>query len=82
MVKKSDAPNAWEDDDWESQADKEAQEPAAPAAPPPLTKKERLAQHAELNRKIWETAYVSISLSLPRPTTTHSVFENFGKIAL
>ncbi|KAK8117096.1 uncharacterized protein PG998_005377 [Apiospora kogelbergensis] len=56
MVKKSDVPNAWEDDDWESQADKEAQEPAASAAPAPLTKKERLAQHAELNRKIWETA--------------------------
>ncbi|KAK7932115.1 hypothetical protein PG985_002827 [Apiospora marii] len=54
MVKKNSAPNAWEDDDWESQADKEAQEPAAPAAP--LTKKERLAQHAELNRKIWESA--------------------------
>ncbi|KAK7976729.1 hypothetical protein PG989_015192 [Apiospora arundinis] len=58
MVKKSNVPNAWEDD-WESQADKEAQEPAAPAPPAPLTKKERLAQHAELNRKIWETAYVS-----------------------
>ncbi|KAK8015281.1 hypothetical protein PG990_008577 [Apiospora arundinis] len=55
MVKKSNVPNAWEDD-WESQADKEAQEPAAPAPPAPLTKKERLAQHAELNRKIWETA--------------------------
>ncbi|KAK8070129.1 hypothetical protein PG994_006745 [Apiospora phragmitis] len=56
MVKKSSVPNAWEDDDWESQADKEAQEPAAQAPPAPLTKKERLAQHAELNRKIWETA--------------------------
>lgn len=58
MVKKNSAPNAWEDDDWESQADKEAQEPSIPAPSAPLTKKERLAQHAELNRKIWESAYV------------------------
>ncbi|KAK8085603.1 hypothetical protein PG997_006874 [Apiospora hydei] len=55
MVKKSSVSDAWEDD-WESQADKEAKEPAATAPPAPLTKKERLAQHAELNRKIWETA--------------------------
>ncbi|KAK8131265.1 hypothetical protein PG984_007703 [Apiospora sp. TS-2023a] len=56
MAKNNSAPNAWEDDDWESQADKEAQEPAVPTPPAPLTKKERLAQHAEQNRKIWESA--------------------------
>ncbi|RYP92804.1 hypothetical protein DL770_001084 [Monosporascus sp. CRB-9-2] len=60
MVKKTTkVPDAWEDDDWETQADKAAtegsrDEPEQPAAP--LTKAERLAQHAELNRKLWESA--------------------------
>ena len=62
MVKKaaSKVPDAWEDDDWETQADRAAaegtkdEEPEEPA--PRLTKAERRAQHAELNRKIWESA--------------------------
>ena len=65
MVKKTKVVDAWEDDDWESQADKSAaQEPAAPEPQAPLTKKERLQQHAELNRKILESAYVFVS-SIP-----------------
>jgi hypothetical protein len=63
MTKKSQAqvPDAWEDD-WESQADKAVTNPPAPEpAPAPLSKRERLAQHAELNRKIWEAAYVFLS---------------------
>lgn len=49
--------DAWDDDDWEAQADKAATEPPPPPkAAAPLTKKERLAQHAELNRKLWESA--------------------------
>ncbi|KAK6821952.1 hypothetical protein PG987_014777 [Apiospora arundinis] len=85
MVKKSNVPNAWEDD-WESQADKEAQEPAAPAPPAPLTKKERLAQHAELNRKIWETASPAPPLAQPfkapmtvlarKPTTLNEGYDD------
>ncbi|KAK6083071.1 hypothetical protein SCUP234_03899 [Seiridium cupressi] len=57
MVKKTQIPDAWEDDDWETQADRAAAEPPAPVpAPAPLSKKERIAQHAELNKKIWQAA--------------------------
>ncbi|KAI1631467.1 hypothetical protein F4809DRAFT_165364 [Biscogniauxia mediterranea] len=61
MVKKpaTKVPDAWEDDDWEAQADKAAttgeSEPATESQVK-LSKKERLAQHAELNRKLWESA--------------------------
>ncbi|KAF4989391.1 hypothetical protein FDECE_14729 [Fusarium decemcellulare] len=48
-------PDAWEDD-WETQADKVANEPQQPAPQAALTKAERLAQHAEQNRKLWESA--------------------------
>ncbi|KAM0225684.1 hypothetical protein ACHAQD_000642 [Fusarium lateritium] len=48
-------PDAWEDD-WEAQADKMVQEPEQPISQPPLSKSERLAQHAEQNRKLWESA--------------------------
>ncbi|KAF5718485.1 hypothetical protein FGLOB1_1589 [Fusarium globosum] len=48
-------PDAWEDD-WEAQADKMASEPEQPTQPVPLSKSERLAQHAEQNRKLWESA--------------------------
>ncbi|OHE99514.1 hypothetical protein CORC01_05092 [Colletotrichum orchidophilum] len=51
-------PDAWEDDDWESAADKlDAQ--LTEVQPEPqvlLTKAERLAQHAEQNRRLWESA--------------------------
>ena len=63
MVKKSAVPDAW-DDDWETQADKaadqDAPQPAESVSQPlqPKTKAERLAQHSEANRKLWESAYV------------------------
>ncbi|PHH68166.1 hypothetical protein CDD82_793 [Ophiocordyceps australis] len=49
-------PDAW-DDDWEAQAD-QAQPSSLDAASSsaPLSKAERLTQHAEANRKIWESA--------------------------
>ncbi|KAJ9157834.1 hypothetical protein NKR23_g56 [Pleurostoma richardsiae] len=59
MVGKGKVPDAW-DDDWESAADKtardeeEAEQHATP--PPPMTKAQRLAKHAESNRKLWESA--------------------------
>lgn len=57
MLKRTTVPDAWEDDDWETQADRVVPEPAAPQpAPAPLTKKERFAQHVEFNRKLWEAA--------------------------
>ncbi|KAJ4296775.1 hypothetical protein N0V90_006823 [Kalmusia sp. IMI 367209] len=55
--KQSALADAW-DDDWESLADKEvdAEQKSAPAPKVKLSQKERRAQHAELNRKIWESA--------------------------
>ena len=52
----SSVPDAW-DDDWESQADKEEggvmlQQPEEEK----LSKAERLARHAEENKKMWQTA--------------------------
>ncbi|KAG0649960.1 hypothetical protein D0Z07_3972 [Hyphodiscus hymeniophilus] len=57
MSKKSAVPDAW-DDDWESQADKaDAQAEKAKAEEQvKVSKAERLARHAETNKKIWESA--------------------------
>lgn len=55
-VEKTDVPDAW-DDDWETLADKPAEfiedEPKQPVK---VSKKERRAQHAEEQRKLWESA--------------------------
>lgn len=49
-------PDAW-DEDWETQADKAAQEEERETpAQAPKTKAERWAEHRELNRQIWEAA--------------------------
>jgi hypothetical protein len=61
MVKKTAVPDAW-DDDWEAQADKlvsdDSNKKPEPEPEPeiPQTKAERLARHAETNRKLWESA--------------------------
>ncbi|RFU36012.1 hypothetical protein B7463_g401, partial [Scytalidium lignicola] len=56
MSKKTTIPDAW-DDDWEAQADKsEVTEAVKAERQVNLSKAERLAKHAELNRKIWESA--------------------------
>jgi len=62
MSKKAVIPDAW-DDDWESQADKaDAElESAKVEEPVKVTKQERLAKHAETNKKLWESAYVHLS---------------------
>ncbi|KAI1820390.1 hypothetical protein F4861DRAFT_69774 [Xylaria intraflava] len=56
--KRTKVPDAWDDDDWEVKADRVAsssqelhEEPQAP-----MTKAERLAQHAESNKKLWQSA--------------------------
>jgi hypothetical protein len=58
MGKKGPVPDAWEDDDWESQADRLDKEPVVESPQPakPLTQRERLVQHAERNRRLWEEA--------------------------
>ncbi|APA06288.1 hypothetical protein sscle_01g010580 [Sclerotinia sclerotiorum 1980 UF-70] len=66
MSKKSAIPSAW-DDDWETQAD--AWESAPPSKSkvieeePKISKAERLAKHAEINKKIWESAETPGGLS-------------------
>ncbi|KAH7039705.1 uncharacterized protein B0I36DRAFT_309130 [Microdochium trichocladiopsis] len=85
--------DAWDDDDWEAQADRAAKEPPAPpkvVQPAPLSKKERLAQHAELNRKLWESAegppadgfqYLpSQSSQIPASMQTQSAFKPALKV--
>ncbi|KAF2034953.1 hypothetical protein EK21DRAFT_97156 [Setomelanomma holmii] len=47
--------DAWEDD-WETIADKEDEKPQEELPPKKLSQAQRKAQHAELNRKIWESA--------------------------
>ncbi|PTB79505.1 hypothetical protein M440DRAFT_1419862 [Trichoderma longibrachiatum ATCC 18648] len=57
MSRSGGIPNAW-DDDWESLADRErkiAKEPQV-APQPSMSRQERLQQHAEANRKLWESA--------------------------
>jgi hypothetical protein len=59
MSKKAAIPDAW-DDDWEAQADKADAAAAAESNKPEkelkVSKAERLARHAETNKKIWESA--------------------------
>jgi len=59
MPKNDKVPNAWDDDDWEAQADRvEEEEPEPePEVPAAMTRSERLAKHAEEQRKLWESAY-------------------------
>ncbi|PHH71671.1 hypothetical protein CDD80_5070 [Ophiocordyceps camponoti-rufipedis] len=54
MKKAAAIPDAW-DDNWETQAD-DAPTSAQQHQRPALTKAERLTQHAEANRKLWESA--------------------------
>ena len=63
MVKKTAIPDAW-DDDWEEAADKADALPIAPVPRPDdqevkATKAQRLAEHAETNKKLWQSAYFS-----------------------
>jgi hypothetical protein len=64
MPKKPALPDAWDDDDWEAQADaadKVAAVSAAAVAAEEVvktSKAERLAKHAEANKQIWESAFV------------------------
>ncbi|CZT05037.1 uncharacterized protein RAG0_11272 [Rhynchosporium agropyri] len=58
MSKKASIPDAWDDDDWNTKADQAdaAAEAAKVEEQVKLTKAQRLAQHAEANKKIWESA--------------------------
>ncbi|OIW35297.1 hypothetical protein CONLIGDRAFT_676221 [Coniochaeta ligniaria NRRL 30616] len=81
MVKGSKVPDAW-DEDWESQADKLAREEEASSSndkteeATAMTRSERLARHAEQQRKLWEAAeqppdellFVAASSNVPLAT--------------
>jgi hypothetical protein len=68
MGKKSVIPNAW-DDDWETQADR-TDGAVAVEEQVKISKAERLAKHAEINKQIWESAYIcSTSSVLSRAIT-------------
>ncbi|CCU81888.1 hypothetical protein BGHDH14_bgh06849 [Blumeria hordei DH14] len=54
MSRKLTVPDAW-DDDWESQVDA-ADDGATLEQPERITKAERLAEHAERNKKLWNAA--------------------------
>ncbi|KAI1180625.1 hypothetical protein F4777DRAFT_255360 [Nemania sp. FL0916] len=59
--KRTGVPDAWDDDDWEAKADRAATEQTGPdveaeSDAPMMTKAQRLAQHAESNRKLWQSA--------------------------
>ncbi|KID90176.1 hypothetical protein MGU_02881 [Metarhizium guizhouense ARSEF 977] len=83
-MNKSGIPDAW-DDDWEAQADRRAVEDdenhqqggVSLQAAQPLTKAERITQHEEANRKMWESAdatpqtfhYLEASNTVPLTST-------------
>ncbi|KAI1119673.1 hypothetical protein F5Y14DRAFT_396130 [Nemania sp. NC0429] len=60
--RRNDVPDAWDDDDWEVKADRAAveatshTEPEASESQASMSKAQRLAQHAESNRKLWASA--------------------------
>ncbi|KXX76700.1 hypothetical protein MMYC01_202627 [Madurella mycetomatis] len=69
---KDKVPDAWDDDDWEVQADRMAkEEPPKPEPQVPMTRAERLAKHAEEQRKLWELA--ETREELPFLPSTNSV---------
>lgn len=55
MAKKNQPSSAW-DDDWESAADRAEEQAAQEPEPVKVSKSERLALHAEQNRKLWQSA--------------------------
>ena len=65
---KAQVPDAWDDDDWEAQADRVAKEPPKKEErPAPLSKNERIELHRESNRKLWESAYAPFSSVVSHP---------------
>ncbi|KAI1154838.1 hypothetical protein F4825DRAFT_130735 [Nemania diffusa] len=56
--KRNNVPDAWDDDDWEVKADRVTAADTELDEPPQvsMTKAQRLAQHAESNRKLWQSA--------------------------
>ncbi|KAM0463859.1 hypothetical protein ACHAO4_000583 [Trichoderma viride] len=56
MSRAGGVPNAWDDDDWEAQADTSDSKQSQAAPQPNLSRQQRMQQHAEANRRLWESA--------------------------
>ncbi|KAK0734382.1 hypothetical protein B0T26DRAFT_737073 [Lasiosphaeria miniovina] len=59
MARHDDVPDAWDDEDFEAKADRDAKEDRGPeteTVSPPMTRAERMAKHAETQRQLWESA--------------------------
>ncbi|KAH0542741.1 hypothetical protein FGG08_002880 [Glutinoglossum americanum] len=54
-MSKENIPDAW-DDDWETQVDQQGEQATSNERAAKASKAERLAKHAELNRKLWDSA--------------------------
>ncbi|KAK5628241.1 hypothetical protein RRF57_003956 [Xylaria bambusicola] len=61
--KRTKVPDAWDDDDWEVKADQaaaaggpESEAEAEAESQASMTRAERLAQHAESNKRLWQSA--------------------------
>jgi hypothetical protein len=82
MGKGHKVPDAWDDDDWEVQADIAAKQdqdrPKDREEEPqvPMTRAERLAKHAEEQRKLWESAYAPVDRSACRPLSNRHAERN------
>lgn len=74
MSEKAAVPDAWDDDDWNTKADQAdaAAEAAKVEEQVKLTKAQRQAQHAEANKKIWQSAYVRHESAVHTSLTIHS----------
>ncbi|TID21468.1 hypothetical protein E6O75_ATG04863 [Venturia nashicola] len=55
-TKKAVIPSAWDDDDWEAQADKQAATPPREEPIVKLSRAERKAKHDEANKQLWDAA--------------------------
>ncbi|KAK4150744.1 hypothetical protein C8A00DRAFT_36641 [Chaetomidium leptoderma] len=75
MGKGNKIPDAWDDDDWELQADRAAKEDPSELEPQqeaPMTRAERLAKHAAEQRELWESAETPKDQPFLPPTTTNT----------
>ncbi|QDS74248.1 hypothetical protein FKW77_002959 [Venturia effusa] len=55
-TRKGAIPSAWDDDDWEAQADRQAAAPPAEEPAVRLSRAERKVKHNEANKQLWEAA--------------------------
>ncbi|KAK3937183.1 hypothetical protein QBC46DRAFT_366402 [Diplogelasinospora grovesii] len=91
MGKNNKVPDAW-DDDWEAQADRAAkdeqkQPEEEQEASATMTRAERLAKHAEMQRKLWESAeqpedinFIAVASSTIPPLATPAAFKPAVKL--